>query len=89
MTAAGIRTEYLSTVRIWFDAARAWLARAGVLATIGAAHAADEAAAETRARAIAVGDRRAAVFARWARVEVRDPGDPIAEEQARTISRAS
>jgi len=65
------------------DAARAWLARAGALATIGATHAADEASGEARARALAVGDRRAAVFARWARIEVRAPGDPTAEAEAR------
>ncbi len=61
------------------QAARAWLARAGALATLGAAHGADEAAAEASLRAMASRDLRAAAFARWAQVEVRPPGD----EQAR------
>jgi serine/threonine-protein kinase PknK len=56
-------------------AARAWLARAGSLATIGVAHGADEAAEEARARAIASRDPQAAAYARWAQVEVRPPGD--------------
>ncbi len=65
------------------DAARAWLARAGALATIGAVHAADEAADEARVRALDVGDRRAAAFARWAHVEVRPAGDARAADEAR------
>jgi transcriptional regulator with GAF, ATPase, and Fis domain len=61
-------------------AARAWLARAGSLATIGVVHGADEAAEEARARAMASGDAQAMAYARWAQVEVRPAGDP----QART-----
>ncbi len=60
-------------------AARAWLARAGALATVGALHAADEAAVEARARGLESGDLHAVSYARWAQVEVRAPGD----EQAR------
>jgi len=56
-------------------AARAWLARAGALATLGARHATDEAAQEAQARAIEAGDTQAAAYADWARVEVRAPGD--------------
>jgi transcriptional regulator with GAF, ATPase, and Fis domain/tetratricopeptide (TPR) repeat protein len=56
-------------------AARAWLARAAALATIGAAHDADQAASEASLRAVASGDVRAAAYARWAQVEVRRPGD--------------
>jgi len=59
-------------------AARAWLARAAVLATIGALHATDEAAEEARARAVEAGDGRVVAYARWAQVEVRPPGDPSA-----------
>ena len=61
------------------QAARAWLARAASLATLGVAHGADEAATEARARAIAAGDAQACAYARWAQVEVRAVGD----EQAR------
>ncbi len=61
-------------------AARAWLARAACLATVGAAHGADEAAEEARARALESRDAQAAAYARWAQVEVRAPGD----EQARS-----
>jgi transcriptional regulator with GAF, ATPase, and Fis domain/tetratricopeptide (TPR) repeat protein len=60
-------------------AARAWLARAGSLATIGVAHGADEAAEEARTRALGSRDEQAVAYARWAQVEVRAPGD----EQAR------
>jgi serine/threonine-protein kinase PknK len=56
-------------------AARAWLGRASSLATVGAAHAADEAAQEALARAIESGDAQAAAYARWAQAEVRAPGD--------------
>jgi transcriptional regulator with GAF, ATPase, and Fis domain/tetratricopeptide (TPR) repeat protein len=56
-------------------AARAWLARAGALATVGALHAADEAAEEARSRALESRDPRAVAYARWAQVEVRNPGD--------------
>jgi serine/threonine-protein kinase PknK len=56
-------------------AARAWLARAGSLASIGVAHGADEAAEEARARALASHDEQAVAYARWAQVEVRPPGD--------------
>jgi serine/threonine-protein kinase PknK len=60
------------------NAARAWLARAAALAAVGAQHDADEAATEARERALGAGDRRAAAFARWALVETRAPGDPVA-----------
>jgi transcriptional regulator with GAF, ATPase, and Fis domain len=63
-------------------AARAWLARAGALATVGALHAADEAAEEARARALESGDSRATAYARWAQVEVRAPGDERARAWA-------
>jgi tetratricopeptide (TPR) repeat protein len=56
-------------------AARAWLARAGSLASIGVAHGADEAAEEARARALASRDEQAVAYARWAQVEVRPAGD--------------
>jgi serine/threonine-protein kinase PknK len=59
-------------------AARAWLARAAALATLGATHAADEAAEEARLRAVEAGDELTGVYAMWARVEVRPPGDPQA-----------
>jgi serine/threonine-protein kinase PknK len=57
------------------QAARAWLDRASCLATVGAAHAADEAAQEALARALESGDAQAAAYARWAQAEVRAPGD--------------
>ncbi|HEY1695092.1 MAG TPA: sigma 54-interacting transcriptional regulator [Polyangiaceae bacterium] len=63
-------------------AARAWLARAGSLATIGALHAADEAAEEVLSRAAVSRDPQAAAYARWARVEVRPAGDPRARAWA-------
>ncbi|HLK40534.1 MAG TPA: sigma 54-interacting transcriptional regulator, partial [Polyangiaceae bacterium] len=63
-------------------AARAWLARAGALAMVGAQHATDEAAEEARARALEAGDEQAVAYARWARVEVRPPGDPSAKAWA-------
>jgi len=63
-------------------AARAWLARAGALATAGAMHATDEAAQEAYSRAIESGDAQAAAYARWAQVEVRPPGDASAREWA-------
>jgi transcriptional regulator with GAF, ATPase, and Fis domain/tetratricopeptide (TPR) repeat protein len=56
-------------------AARAWLARAAALATLGAVHAADEAADEARARGGESRDARAIAYARWAQVEARAPGD--------------
>ncbi|WP_394832191.1 sigma 54-interacting transcriptional regulator [Pendulispora rubella] len=64
------------------DSARAWLARAATLATVGAVHAADEAAAEAIHRAESSGDRDAAAYARWAIVETREPGDPRARDEA-------
>ncbi|MEO8798704.1 MAG: sigma 54-interacting transcriptional regulator, partial [Polyangiaceae bacterium] len=64
------------------NAARAWLSRASALATLGATHAADEAADQAAARALASGDRRAAAYARWARVETRAPGDEHARQEA-------
>jgi transcriptional regulator with GAF, ATPase, and Fis domain len=63
-------------------AARAWLARAGSLSTIGVAHAADEAAEQARSRALASRDAQAAAYARWAQVEVRPPGDDAARSWA-------
>jgi transcriptional regulator with GAF, ATPase, and Fis domain/tetratricopeptide (TPR) repeat protein len=63
-------------------AARAWLARAGALASIGARHETDEAAEEARAAALASHDAQAAAYARWAQVEVRPPGDPTARTWA-------
>jgi serine/threonine-protein kinase PknK len=64
------------------QAARAWLDRASSLATIGAAHAADEAAQEAYARAIQSGDAQAAAYACWAQVEVRGAGDERARAWA-------
>jgi len=64
------------------EAARAWLSRASALATIGASHAADEAAEQVRERAQASGDRAASAYARWAMVETRPRGDAMAREQA-------
>jgi len=64
------------------NAARAWLSRASALATLGATHGADEAAQEATIRAVASGDRRAVAYARWARVESRPVGDPIARSEA-------
>ena len=64
------------------QAARAWLARAGALSTMGAMHGADEAAEEALARALASNDPRAAAYARWAQVEVRPPGDDRARAWA-------
>jgi serine/threonine-protein kinase PknK len=61
------------------QAAVAWVNRAGSLATVGAAHAADEAAQEAHTRALESRNLQAAAYARWAQVEVRAPGD----EQAR------
>jgi transcriptional regulator with GAF, ATPase, and Fis domain/tetratricopeptide (TPR) repeat protein len=56
-------------------AARAWLARAGALAVVGAAHAVDEAADEARRRGLEAHDVEAVAFARWSQIEVRPPGD--------------
>jgi transcriptional regulator with GAF, ATPase, and Fis domain len=61
-------------------AARAWLARAGALSTLGATHATDEAADEAERRAREAGDEQTLAYALWARVEVRPSGD----SQART-----
>ncbi len=63
-------------------AARAWLARAGALATLGAVHATDEAAGEARARGLESRDAGAVAYARWAQVEVRAPGDSAARAWA-------
>jgi transcriptional regulator with GAF, ATPase, and Fis domain/tetratricopeptide (TPR) repeat protein len=63
-------------------AARAWLARAGSLATIGAVHGADEAADEALARAATAHDEQAAAYALWARVEARPAGDAPARAWA-------
>jgi transcriptional regulator with GAF, ATPase, and Fis domain len=59
-------------------AARAHLSRAAAFAMIGATHEATRAAEEARRS----GDARAAVFARWAMVESRAPGDPVAAREA-------
>ncbi|MEO7114016.1 MAG: GAF domain-containing protein, partial [Polyangiaceae bacterium] len=64
------------------NAARAWLSRASALAALGATHVADEAAYEAGARSEASGDRRAAAYARWARVETRVAGDDVARAEA-------
>jgi transcriptional regulator with GAF, ATPase, and Fis domain/tetratricopeptide (TPR) repeat protein len=63
-------------------AARAWLARAAALATVGALHATDEAAEEASTRGLETGDRRVVAYACWARVEVRPPGDENARAWA-------
>jgi transcriptional regulator with GAF, ATPase, and Fis domain/tetratricopeptide (TPR) repeat protein len=63
-------------------AARAWLARAGALSTVGATHATDEAAEEAYRRAVEAGDFQASAYARWAQVEVRPPGDAAARQWA-------
>ena len=57
------------------QAARAWLDRASVLITVGAAHAANEAADEALARALESGDVHAEAYARLAQVEMLQPGD--------------
>jgi transcriptional regulator with GAF, ATPase, and Fis domain/tetratricopeptide (TPR) repeat protein len=63
-------------------AARAWLARAGSLATMGAMHGADEAAEEARARAATARDVQAGAYALWAHVEARPAGDARARAYA-------
>ncbi|HEX3772773.1 MAG TPA: sigma 54-interacting transcriptional regulator, partial [Polyangiaceae bacterium] len=63
-------------------AARAWLARASALATLGAVHATDEAAGEARDRAREARDPRTAAFALLARVEARPAGDAPARAWA-------
>ena len=68
-------------------AARAHLSRAAAFALVGATHAADDAAHETRRLAVASGDTRAAAFACWATVEVRSPGDPVARDAADEAAR--
>ena len=68
--------------------ARAWLARAGALAAIGAGHAACEAALEAQRRADETKDVRAHAYARWAIAESRAPGDPRAREEALLADRA-
>jgi transcriptional regulator with GAF, ATPase, and Fis domain len=67
-------------------AARALLARAAALATVGAQHLADEAARESRERARASGDALTAAYAEWPVVETRPPGDD--EARARAVSAA-
>ena len=57
-------------------AARAHLSRAAAFALVGAAHEAERAVEETRR--FAATDPRAAAYARWAIVESRPPGDPVA-----------
>ncbi len=61
------------------DAARAWLARAGALATVGAVAGADDAARETLRR---TEDPVARAYALLARVETRPRGDEIARGAA-------
>ena len=63
-------------------AARAWLDRASVLATLGDVHSADEAAQEARSRGLQCGDMPAAAFARMAQVEARPAGDDAARTWA-------
>lgn len=62
-------------------AARALLARASVLASIGALHAAREAAEDTMTRARASGDHEVASLARWVIAETTPWGDKEAREQ--------
>jgi serine/threonine-protein kinase PknK len=64
------------------QAAAAWINRASSLATVGAAHAAGEAAEEAYARALESGDAQAAAYSRWAQVETRAPGDAQARAWA-------
>ena len=64
------------------QAARAWLSRASALATIGATHAAEEAAAEAMRHASEARDARAHAYARWAIVEGRPTCDPVARDHA-------
>ncbi|MFO0736742.1 MAG: sigma 54-interacting transcriptional regulator [Labilithrix sp.] len=59
-------------------AARAHLSRAAAFAMIGATHEATRAVEEVRQR----GDARAAIYARWAIVESRTPGDEVAAREA-------
>lgn len=63
-------------------AARAHLSRAAAFALVGASHEADLASVETRRHALASNDVRAQAFARWAVVETRAPGDPVARAEA-------
>ncbi len=62
------------------DAARAWLARAGALATVGAQREADDAAGEALRRS---DDPVLRAYALLARVETRAPGDDEAAEAVR------
>ncbi len=61
------------------DAANAWLARAGALATVGAQHEADDAAREALRRSE---DRVVRAYALLARVETRPSGDETARDAA-------
>ncbi len=67
--------------------ARALLARAAAYAMVGAQHEADRAADIATDRARSAGDFRAVAFARWARVETRVAGDPLAREEATQAAR--
>ncbi len=62
------------------EASVAWLGRAGAFAALGATHEADVGAGQ--AMALAGPDARARAFARWARVETRPEGDPVAREES-------
>ncbi len=76
-TRAAMLLERLGRLR---EASRAWLVRAAALATIGDVHGADEAAIEVASRDAT--DPRTRAYARWARVEPRPEGDPIAASEA-------
>jgi len=76
-TRAAVLLERLGRLR---EASRAWLVRAAALATIGDVHGADEAALEIASRPAT--DPRTRAYARWARVEPRPEGDPIAASEA-------
>ena len=76
-THAAMLLERLGRLR---EASRAWLVRAAALATIGDVHGADEAAIEVASRDAT--DPRTRAYARWARVEPRPEGDPIAASEA-------
>ncbi len=78
-TRGALLLERLGRLR---EASRAWLVRAAALATVGDLHGADEAVAEIAAQGRA--DAQTRGYARWARVEVRPVGDPIAALEART-----
>ncbi len=61
------------------ESSRAWLQRAATLSTVGAAHEAELAAREAIARSGR--DAQSRAYARWAIVEARAPGDPVARAE--------